>query len=197
MNTKKKNIKKNITKKKNSNKNNDKYRFTLKQYNSKDGMMTNIWGPSMWHTLHTISFNYPVKPSYNDKVNYKKFITNLKFVLPCGKCRENFRKNMKQLPLKMENMKSRYTFSKYVYKLHEVINTMLNKKSNLSYDDVRDRYEHFRARCPKKEYIKNELQTIKHIGCIEPLNGKKAKCILKLVPEDTKCDSFEVNIKKI
>ena len=174
-----------------------KHRFTLKQYNSKDGMMTSIWGPSMWHTLHTISFNYPVKPSYKDKINYKKFITNLKYILPCGKCRENFRKNLKQLPLKMDNMKSRYTFSKYVYNLHEVVNTMLNKKSNLSYDDVRERYEHFRARCPKKEYITKGLETIKHVGCVEPLKGKKSKCVLKLVPEDTKCDSFEVNIKKI
>ena len=64
-----------------------KHRFTLKQYNSKDGMMTSIWGPSMWHTMHTISFNYPVKPTYKDKINYKKFITNLKYILPCCKCR--------------------------------------------------------------------------------------------------------------
>ena len=49
-----------------------KHRFTLKQYNSKDGMMTSIWGPSMWHTMHTISFNYPVKPTKEDKKNYKK-----------------------------------------------------------------------------------------------------------------------------
>ena len=146
-----------------------KHRFTLKQYNSKDGMMTSIWGPSMWHTMHTISFNYPVKPTYKDKINYKKFITNLKYILPCGKCRENFRKNLKQLPLKMDNMKSRYTFSKYVYNLHEVVNTMLNKKSNLSYDEVRERYEHFRARCPKKEYITKGLETIK--AKVIPINS--------------------------
>ena len=32
-----------------------------------------------------------------------------------------------------------------VYKLHEEINTMIGKKSGLSYEDVRDRYEIFRA----------------------------------------------------
>ena len=42
-------------------------------------------------------------------------------------------------------MKNRETFSKYVYNLHEHINKMLKKKSNLTYDDVRVRYEHFRA----------------------------------------------------
>ena len=46
----------------------------------------------------------------------------------------------------MSHMESRATFSKYVYDLHEVINKMLGKKSNLKYSDVRDRYEHFRAR---------------------------------------------------
>ena len=177
--------------------NKTKKKYTLKHYNSKDGMMTSIWGPSMWHTLHTISFNYPVKPSYKDKINYKNFIINLKYVLPCGKCRENFRKNLKQLPLNMTNMKSRYTFSKYVYNLHEVVNKMLKKKSNLSYNEVRDRYENFRARCPKKEYITENIKTIKEKGCIEPLNGSKSKCVLKLVPESDKCDSFQVDIKKI
>ena len=51
----------------------------------------------------------------------------------------------------MKTMKSRETFSKYIYNLHELINTMLNKKSNLSYDDVRERYENFRARCVNKK----------------------------------------------
>ena len=41
--------------------------FTKKDYNSGDGMITSIWGPSMWHYLHTISFNYPVNPTIIDK----------------------------------------------------------------------------------------------------------------------------------
>ena len=38
-------------------------------------------GSSLWHSLHTISFNYPVKPTRNDKKNYKRFIMDLKYVL--------------------------------------------------------------------------------------------------------------------
>lgn len=162
-----------------------KYKYTQKDYNSKDGMLTRIWGPSMWHSLHTISFNYPVNPTYCEKINYRKFILSLKHVLPCGKCRDNFRNNLKQLPLKMSNMQSRYTFSKYIYDLHEVINKMLNKKSCLSYDDVRNRYEHFRARCNRT--FKN-----KEKGCIVPMKGKKKKCVLKIVPDDKKYETFSV-----
>ena len=45
----------------------------------------------------------------------------------------NLKTNFKQLPLKMNDMKNRETFSKYVYNLHELVNKMLLKKikSNL------------------------------------------------------------------
>jgi hypothetical protein len=61
-------------------------------------------------------------------------------------------------------MKSRETFSRYIYDLHEVINTMLGKKSGLTYYMVRERYEHFRSRCTKsyKEYKLAKRKTIKN-----------------------------------
>ena len=40
-----------------------KYKFTKKQYMSGDGMLTKVWGPSLWHYLHTMSFNYPINPT--------------------------------------------------------------------------------------------------------------------------------------
>ena len=123
--------------------------YSVSEYSSNDGMLTSVWGPGMWHYMHTMSFNYPVKPTENDKHHYKDFILNLKHVLPCGKCRANLRKNFKRLPLTMKGMKSRDTFSRYVFDLHELVNKMLNKSSGLSYEDVRERYEHFRSRCAK------------------------------------------------
>ena len=32
-----------------------KYVFTHEDYNSGNGMMTYIWGPSLWHSLHTMA----------------------------------------------------------------------------------------------------------------------------------------------
>ena len=103
MNTRKNRTKKNKTKK-----------FTKKDYNSNDGMLTSIWGPGLWHALHTMSFNYPVHPTNDDKKHYRDFVLQLRWVLPCGKCRANFLNNLKKLPLKMKNMKSRDSFSKYI-----------------------------------------------------------------------------------
>ena len=64
-------------------------------YYSNDGMLTTVWGPSMWHYLHTMSFNYPVSPTASDKKHYMGFIYNLRNVLPCGKCRKNLKNNFK------------------------------------------------------------------------------------------------------
>ena len=70
------------------------------------------------------------------------------------------------------------------------------KKSNLTYDEVRNRYEHFRARCanPKKNKIFPFRKTQKkEKGCTESLYGKKSKCVLKIVPQDEKCNTFQMD----
>jgi len=174
--------------------------FKGDDFNSNDGMLTTIWGPGMWHSLHTISFNYPVKPTPSDKAHYKRFILNLQYILPCGKCRNNLKKNFKKLPLKTADMKSRETFSLYIYRLHELINRMLHKSSGLSYEDVRERYEHFRSRCTlslDEMIIKKSQNMKKEDGCTEPLYGEKAKCVIHIVPQAKKCKTFNIHKKCI
>lgn len=161
-------------------------------------MLTTIWGPSMWHYLHTMSFNYPVEPTMQQKHQYRKFMFEIKNVLPCGKCRTNLVNNFKKHPLQMRDMKSRETFSRYVYELHELVNTMLDKKSGLSFQDVKERYEHFRARC-RLPYNKNQTRKLKKSGksvengCTEPIYGEKSKCILHIIPAKTKCKTMQID----
>ena len=175
--------------------------FKRRDYMSSDGMLTSVWGPSMWHYLHIMSFNYPVNPTPEQKKHYREFILNLQHTLPCKYCRINLKNNFKVLPLTYDCMKSRDTFSRYIYKLHEVINKMLKKKSGLSYCDVRERYEHFRSRCTEDETHKRlfKFNKNKHSekGCTTPLYGKKSKCIIKIVPKDKKCKTFQMDKKCI
>lgn len=170
--------------------------FIKKDFKSDDGMLTSIWGPSLWHFLHTMSFNYPMNPSEEEKNNYKNYIINLKNILPCRFCRDNLKKNFKILPITKSVMTNRDSFSRYIYDLHEMINKMLGKKSGLSYCDVRERYEHFRARCSidnkKNKTLKNNM---KEKGCVEPLYGKKAKCVIKIVPQEKKCETIQIDKK--
>jgi len=179
--------------------------FKASDYSSGDGFLTKIWGPAVWHVLHTISFNYPVNPTQEEKEHYREFILSLQYVLPCKYCRANLKNNFKSMPLTMDSMKSRDTFSRYIYQLHEKINTMLKKKSGLSYCDVRERYENFRSRCtqddpppklmkiPKNKTLKKKKE--KEKGCTEPLYGNKAKCIIKIVPQDEKGQSLQIDKK--
>lgn len=173
--------------------------YKRNEYSSADGMLTTVWGPSMWHYLHTMSFNYPVEPSIKDKKHYRNFIINLQNVLPCGHCRINLKNNMKSNPLRMCDMRNRDTFSRYVYKLHETVNKMLGKKSGLSYCDVRERYEHFRSRCTidEQKIFKFKKTRKKERGCTEPLYGKKAKCVINIVPQDKKCETIQIDKKCI
>jgi hypothetical protein len=176
-----------------------KYVFNDLDYNSGDGMMTSIWGPPLWHVLHITSFNYPNNPTNEQKKHYFDFYNNLKNILPCRYCRENLVNNLITLPLTMNIFKNRYTLSKYVYDLHEIINDMLGKKSGLSYNDIRDRYEHFRSRCldnPSKIRDSINVETTEK-GCTEPLYGVKSKCVLNIVPKDDRLSSFKMDPKCI
>jgi len=111
-------------------------------------------------------------------------------------------------------MKNRFTFSKYVYELHELVNKMLGKKSKLSYCDVRERYEQFRSRCTEEKpkifnFVKTKTKSNNNIhgdkktrkkkekGCTEPLYGKKSKCIINIVPQEDKSATFQIDKKCI
>ena len=185
--------------------------YSTKDYESNDGMLVSVWGPSAWHFLHTISFNYPIRPTEEEKKYYMEYVLSLQHVLPCGKCRKNLIKNFKKLPLTIDEMENRNRFSKYVYNLHEVVNKMLHKTSNLSYDQVRERYEHFRARCTKNNKTKKHVRFSNKVsilgskrnklkkekGCVVPLYGEKSKCVLQIVPQDTVCETFQIDDKCI
>lgn len=183
--------------------------FTDHDFLSGDGFLTSVWGPPMWHFLHTMSFNYPVHPTAADKRNYGAFMTGLQHILPCRHCRDNLKTNYKNHPLRACHLASREAFSKYVYELHEIVNKLLGKTSGLSYCDVRERYEHFRARCtddPKPRMLRqSKTKTRKHNkhkkhnkhnehnGCTEPLYGKHSKCVLKIVPQDAPAESLTID----
>lgn len=190
--------------KKNKNKTKKHRVFKKGDYYSGDGFLTSVWGPAIWHSLHTMSFNYPVNPTNEDKQHYRDYVLSLQYVLPCKICRQNLKTNFKQMPLTMDHMKNRESFSRYIYNLHELVNKMLKKKSGLTYCDVRERYEHFRSRCTEEKpkvfkYKKLETKSKKERekGCTEPLYGKKSKCIIKIVPQDEKGQTMQIDEKCI
>lgn len=165
--------------------------FTENMFDSNDGMLTSVWGPAMWHVLHTISFNYPVHPTSEHKIQYLHFVRSIGDVLPCIHCRNNFRKNLEDVRFGKSCFKDRKHFSRFVFDLHNQVNRMLGKPEESSFRKVRERYEHFRSRCV------GDIQTSAPIahedGCIEPMYGKKSRCLIRIVPKSSKHKTFAVD----
>ena len=171
--------------------------FQTSDFDSNDGFLTYVWGPSLWMTLHTVSFNYPCHPTTQQRKQYKHFFDSLQHVLPCGACRDNLVSNLSSTKYCDSVFQNRETLSKWVYDLHKCVNTMLGKKTKLSYEDVRHTYENFRARCSlsnglvgggrrdastrRRTRRSPHAQRIEN-GCTVPLSGVKSKCELRIVP---------------
>ena len=155
--------------------------FNDNHFNSGDGMLTSVWGPPLWHSLHTISFNYPVKPTKEQKENYYNYFNSLKFVLPCRYCRDNYAENMKVLKFSKSTFKNRENLSRYVYNLHELVRSRcLNDDKNLN---------------PKIRGNSKKPTEVIEKGCVDPLYGVKSKCVLNIVPRSSKKQSLNIDEK--
>ena len=117
---------------------------------------------------------------------------SLKDVLPCKYCRENYSQNLKDANYCDNIFRSRNTFSKFIFKLHNVVNKNLNKcPYDKTFYETRDLYENFRARCvgPKKVGKKKT----KEGSCSKNIYGKNKKCVLRVIPKHSRKKSFLVD----
>jgi hypothetical protein len=165
--------------------------FSKADYNSNDGMGTYTWGPLIWNTLHIMSFNYPVVPDEETKNHYHEYLMSLEHVLPCKSCRVNFSKNLKMAGYNRDKLKNRDQFSRFIYDLHNVVNQMLGKPKYLTYEQIRDRYEMFRAKCVNDTPVHTRFET----GCTKPNNNIKTQSVVNIVPLRINRETFVIDKK--
>ena len=99
-------------------------------------MEPNVWGPPGWIFLHTVTFQYPENPTDLDKQKYYTFFNSLKNVLPCPNCREHYRENFENIPIRLE---SREDLIEWLIDIHNNVNQS-NNKPKLQYQDVVKKY---------------------------------------------------------
>lgn len=87
--------------------------------------MKETWGPSLWHILHTIAKQYPMRPSPRDKYNASQMINILAFIIPCFKCQKHYMENITKYKPNFDN---RENFFKWTVKIHNIVNKLNNKK---------------------------------------------------------------------
>jgi hypothetical protein len=91
-----------------------------------------IWGPHAWKILHTIAHTYPEKANYETQINIEKFISSFTELLPCEKCKIDFKKYLKKYPIKSS---SRDSLVMWMVDAHNSVNKKLNKKL-FTYEDA-------------------------------------------------------------
>lgn len=98
-----------------------------------------IWGPHAWIFLHSITLEYPLRPSEKDKENYLFFFKSLASVLPCADCRIHYQEYITKHPL--ENaLESRDQIFKWLVDIHNMVNVSKGKRP-FSYCEVEKIYK--------------------------------------------------------
>lgn len=130
---------------------------------SNNGLITSIWGPPTWESIHSITFGYPISPTDEQKKDYLDYFVLLGKVLPCIFCRNSYQQfiNSGDTILDMNVMKSREELTKWAFRLHNAVNKKLGVDYGETYEEMCYKYESYRAKCTKTDK-----------GCLMPLNIK-------------------------
>jgi hypothetical protein len=132
--------------------------------NANNGLITRLWGPGAWFSLHSITFGYPINPTTEQKKQYKDYFESVGNVLPCSYCRKSYNEfiSSDDTMLTDDVFESRATLTLWLYKLHNRVNAKLGVDYGVTYEDIVKRYEAFRAKCTP------QIQ-----GCVMPLDEKQ------------------------
>ena len=93
-----------------------------------------IWGPKAWFFIETIILSYPNNPTLNDKTIFKNFFNSLANILPCEKCRYNYKNHIKSNPLNDDILCNKNNLIEWIVKIHNLsMGKKITKKSMLNY----------------------------------------------------------------
>jgi hypothetical protein len=156
-------------------------------------MQTSKWGPSAWDYLHTLTFNYPEKPTDDNKKYYYELFNNLKFTLPCKYCRESYSIFFKYININ-DYLDDRKGIIYWLYTIHNIVNYKLNKKK-VNFIDVVSYYEKRRAnqtntKCKKLCICNEMICCCKKLQLEQKCNCNKNNCNCNY---DCDCDQCNKN----
>ncbi len=126
--------------------------------------MTARWGPIYWNYLHTVSLEYPDKPTSNDVKNHLNLINSFMETIPCPRCRQDIKNMISQKKL-YTALKNRNSLSEYLWDIHNKVNYKLGKPI-IKFETFKSQY--------KLKSFSNLFKAIKY-------NKIKNICILFLI----------------
>lgn len=96
------------------------------------------WGPLTWNFLESCVIGYPDNPTDENKVNFKNFFYSLIDVLPCEKCRLNYKNHLSNYPLTNKILNNKDDLFKWLLNVHN-----LSSKNNYHFTDSIKFYNNF------------------------------------------------------
>ena len=101
-------------------------------------LLPSAWGQNAWMVLYATAMGYPNKPTKEDKDAARNLVLSLRYLLPCEKCRVNFRAKMKgPLGHRLDDaVQCSDTFTRYIYDLEAEVASTTGAKLP-SYDQTR------------------------------------------------------------
>lgn len=90
-------------------------------------MLPELWGPSLWKSIHYIALAYPNNPTYKDKQDYKEFFFKLINVIPCYRCSVNYETNLKKVPID-NYLSNNIDLFRWTFIIHNMVNKETSKK---------------------------------------------------------------------
>jgi hypothetical protein len=153
---------------------------------SKNGFQTKVWGPVAWMFLHIVAQNFD--PSKTDAIEgYISFFKNLGNVLPCGACRDNYKRLTKSGPLKLDHkvFKTRRKLCFWFFRLHNRVQNDIFNSTKLNSDKpmYNDSFKHFSKVYAFYEKFRAKCSTDKtSYGCTVPFIGIRKRVRIKICP---------------
>lgn len=125
--------------------------------------MTFAWGPIYWNYIHTLSYKYPKKPNKLEIDMYYRAVYSYSDIIPCVRCRTHFKHLLDNDEL-LRALKSRNTFIKYMWTLHNNVNSKLLKRT-IPFKTADAAYKRLLRNSKESNifYIKTQLQSYKRI----------------------------------
>jgi hypothetical protein len=123
-------------------------------------MLPDIWGRHMWFSIHFVAQDYPLEPSADDAINYKKFFENLGSVIPCYKCGVNYNRHFKEMPID-EYLGSRELLFAWTVEFHNIVNKELGK-ATMTLEEAKMKYSDpdFNKKTVETQKVLNTLMSL-------------------------------------
>ena len=101
-------------------------------------MEPTVWGPKLWFIMHTFALNYSTNPTDGEKAAMAEFFNNLKYTIPCNKCRIHYTEHLSKNPVE-NHLGNRDALFKFTVDIHNEVNKTIGKRM-FSYEEALDLY---------------------------------------------------------